>query len=305
MSESNTPDVEPGLQETPRDWPRYLPHLANREILHMGLTPLDTSAWIATDTDYPRYHENKLAQRRNLGDRVYRALPSSSDAQQELADALLAHLTQQRQALYRRDGHALFFEPANLKLALTDKEVLWNAALWIADDIVLLQEINGEYRLTAASLCSPSHWLLEEKFDQPLASIHASIPGFSASLSPAVERFFRHLKVQHPVERFNWSLQAGNALCQRSTSTGTIPATSPLFYRCERQTLMRLPQTGAVVFTIRVYIHPLESLGHKPGALPALFDAIDGTPPALAVYKGFPKLELALQKYRDSVLPAR
>lgn len=278
--------------------PRYLPHMSQPAILQMGLRPLDSRRWIETDTDLPGYHSHKQAQRRELQDRVYRALPVSEDAQRELASALLAHLSAPQQTLYRSDGNTLIFTPTGLRLPLAGTETLWNASLWIADDIVLMQEIDGEYRLSAASLCSPSSWLLEEKFARTLAAIHAPIPGFSAALTPSVDRFLHHLRTDRPVERFNWSLQTSDSLCQRATQTAAVEADTDLYYRCERQTLRRLPHTGAIVFTIRVYVHPLESLAATSDALPALFNTIDNTPAALADYKGFARLAPALLKYR-------
>lgn len=37
-----------------------------------------------------------------------------------------------------------------------------------------------------------------------------------------------------------------------------------LFVRCERQTLVKLPNTGAVQFTIRTYVRPLREYLGKP-----------------------------------------
>jgi len=279
--------------------PRYLPHLETPHILHMGLSPLDAQRWIETDADLPRYHAHKLAQRARLGDHCYRALPDSRDAQRELAGLLWAHLTHDQDDLYRGcDDGTLLFQPAALHLPAPDAEPLWECSLWLADDLVIMQEIAGRYHLTAASLCSPSDWLLEEKFARPLAEIHAPIPGFEAELAPRVDRFFQRLRPGRPVVRHNWSLQAGCELCRRPPQNEVTESAARVFYRSERQTLTRLPQSGAVAFTIRVYLHPLERLADTPGALQALFTAIDRTPAAMAVYKGFDRLQPALAKYR-------
>ena len=37
-----------------------------------------------------------------------------------------------------------------------------------------------------------------------------------------------------------------------------------LFLRCERQTVRRLPRTGAILFTIRVFLNPLADLAAHP-----------------------------------------
>lgn len=278
--------------------PRYLPHIGHPEVLLMGLSPLGSRLWIETDDDLPQYHAHKLRQRERYQDRVYRALPSSLAAQQELSALLLDHLLTSHSDLYSKEGNNLRCYPGQLLCPLEAQEPLWNCSLWVADDLVIMQEREEEYLLTAASLASPSDWRLEEKFGLPLRAIHDPIPYFHRELTPAIDRFFKHLRPEHPVVRFNWSLQAHSNLSQRPEQEGAIEPDTELFYRTERQSLMRLPQTGAIAFTIRVYLHPLRSLEHTAGALAALFAAIDATHPALAHYKGFDALAAPLVKYR-------
>jgi hypothetical protein len=55
--------------------------------------------------------------------------------------------------------------------------------------------------------------------------------------------------------------------------------------RVERQTLRRLPRTGAALFTIRVWIDPLESLAADPPRLAAFADAWRSASPAFRAYK--------------------
>jgi len=278
--------------------PRYLPHLAHPEVLQMGLSPLQEKPWIETDSDLGRYHRHKHRQRERYGERVYRADPGSTAAQRELARRLLGHLTGEQAHLYRLEEGTLTCETGGFSVAVDDTEALWCCSLWVADDLVIMEKRGSEYHLTAASLCSPSHWQLEEKFGRPMREIHDPIPGFHRKLSPSIERFFDHLRPEHPVVRYNWSLQAGGRLSQRPEETEDCPPDAALFYRTERQSLMRLPQSGAIAFTIRVYLHPLETLAGISGALPALFAALDTTPPALARYKGFDRLAPAVSRYR-------
>ncbi|MCP5165310.1 MAG: DUF3445 domain-containing protein, partial [Pseudomonadales bacterium] len=176
---------------------------------------------------------------------------------------------------------------------------LWNCSLWVADDLVIMEKLHGEYCLTAASLCSPSHWRLADKFECPMREIHDPIPGFHQVLTPRIDRFFEHLKPQHPVTRSNWALQDNALLNPPVDSHEAVDATTALYYRSERQSLVRLPRSGAIAFTIRVYLHPLASLQAIPGALPALFAAIDLMPPALARYKGVDRLAPALAVWRE------
>ncbi len=77
-----------------------------------------------------------------------------------------------------------------------------------------------------------------------------------------------------------------------------LAADTPLYWRIERQTVRRLPKTGAIIFTIKVYIHPLEALAKSPSTLSSLISAIDQCPQELARYKDFTRIHLALAKYR-------
>ncbi|GAB3291326.1 heme-dependent oxidative N-demethylase family protein [Parahaliea aestuarii] len=276
--------------------PRYLPHLSHSELLQMGLVPMAPELWIEPDGEAGRYHLNKLAQRSRLGDRVYRELPESRPAQEELSTVLLKHLLQCHADCYRREGQYLYCLPGGFRAPLEHGEALWNASLWVADDLVIMEPRGDSYTLTAASLCAASQWRLEDKVGGSLADIHAVIPGFDSVLLPKVERFFQHLKVERPVVRYNWSLQHGHTLNRRPGSEGGED--EPLFYRVERQSLRRLPASGAVVFTIRVYLHPLSQLVEMGNALPALLRAIDSNPPGMQQYKGFDRMAAALAPYR-------
>lgn len=278
--------------------PRYLPHMESPEVLLMGLSPMHPGPWIETDDDIGRYHLHKLEQHRQDPDAVYRSSPGSQPAQQELAQLLQSHLLQNQHQNYQlRDGklHCL---PGQFSVELDAPETLWNCSLWVADDLVIMERGDEHYRMTAASLCSPSHWYLAEKFGHTMRDIHDNIPGFHRSLSDKIDRFFEHLRPSHPVVRFNWAVQAGATLDQLPHNETNVQSSTPLYYRCERQSLLRLPETGAIAFTIRLYLHPLEMLADVPGALPALFAAMEQTPLALRRYKGFDELVPALRKYR-------
>jgi hypothetical protein len=281
------------------DSPRYLPHMQQPEVLQMGLAPLGTAHWIETDNHLKTYHDHKLLQRARLAEQVCCATPGSLPAREELAAMLLEHLLTAQADVYRREAGTLHCLAGGYSVPIAADEPLWNCSLWVADDLVIMEKEAGEYRLTAASLCSPSHWRLEDKFDRSMRSIHDPIPGFHSALSARIDRFFEHLKPEHPVVRGNWALQDNDLLYPPLEEQGAVTAATPLYYRSERQTLTRLPDTGAIAFTIRVYLHPLTSLRAMPGALAALFAAIDLMSPAIASYKGIDRLAPALARWRE------
>lgn len=272
----------------------YLPFIGERKLLAMGLAPLPEGRWIEPDTGLGAYYRNKLRQRESHGPGVYQALPESAAAQRELRDMLLDHLLTGHNGVYRRQGQHLQVPELGLSWPLQDAEALWLASLWVQDDLCLLQESPRGYRLTAASLCAASFWRLEEKLGRTLAAIHQPVPGFSKGLGPQVDRFFGHIKPEYPLWRANWAVVASAELNQRVELQAPVASDTALYLRVERQTLRRLPVSGAVAFTIRVYIQPLgELVGNQP-AWGELCRALQGLTARQMRYKSIDKVMPAL-----------
>jgi hypothetical protein len=72
-----------------------------------------------------------------------------------------------------------------------------------------------------------------------------------------------------------------------------------LQFRTERQTLRRLPLTGAIVFTIRTYLVPLPELGKEKGVPARLASAVRSWPEGVGRYKGRDNYETVLLEYLD------
>lgn len=278
--------------------PRYFPHLQQPKLINMGLEKLDPKYWIEPDETLNEFYQHKLHQREQLGTKVYRHLPESLEAQKELHSLLKNHLINDHSNLYHNSDQGLTSDFYQLDWPDNPQEPLWNTSLWVADDLVIMQPSEQGYRITAASLSSPSHWLLEEKFGLALQQIHQPIPDLNAELGSSIDRFFNHIKADYPACRFNWGVETRLQLSERLETSDAVEPGTPLYYRVERQTLRRLPKTHAVAFTIRVYQHPLEQLRQHPGVLPALLTAIDAMPNAHASYKDFQLLQPALTAYR-------
>lgn len=125
--------------------------------------------------------------------------------------------------------------------------------------------MDGGYRLAAASLCFPSSWSLAEKFSRSMFEIHEDVPGFNNSrMGQMVARLFDNLKAGQLVGRFNWSVYPDAGLHhpepRQVQIDGVGNALARLFIRVERQTLRRLPGSGDILFTIKVYHDPLAAL---------------------------------------------
>lgn len=67
-----------------------------------------------------------------------------------------------------------------------------------------------------------------------------------------------------------------------------LHAACRLFIRCERQTLSRLPKSGAILFTIRTYVRPLrEYLESDKDSLRRLYSAVQNLPEVWVSFDSF------------------
>lgn len=279
----------------------YLPHL-DGENLRMGLSPISPQAWLQVDADWPHFHAHKIALGVEKCEMVFAQLPTARSAIAELAPMVHAHLLNDHADQFRALGEGgLIHDPSDTALCrATGENALWTISTWVQEDILILQASAGQYRLTAGSLCLPSRWSLREKLGQPMCVIHEPVPELNDRLGERIDRFFNHLRVDKPVERFNWSLQGDAALAEFLAPDEPI---EHLHYRVERQTLRRLPDTGAIVFTVRIYVAPFEKVAVVPGALTQLRADIATMPKAFSEYKRMPHFQAALHNYTDPSNP--
>ncbi|MFN9632927.1 MAG: heme-dependent oxidative N-demethylase family protein [Erythrobacteraceae bacterium] len=144
------------------------------------------------------------------------------------------------------------------------------AALAVHEDLCLLTKREGEevYRLIGAAVAWPSDWHPAEKIGLPLRALHAPIAGYEEQLATGVDRCIETLRPGPIYGRCNWFIAATGErrwLPDRPPAEAFAHVTpdnagSTLFVRSERQTLRRLPQTGAILFAIGIYVAPLGSL---------------------------------------------
>ena len=174
-----------------------------------------------------------------------------------------------------------------------DLPPLYAAARAVADDLCLMEKRAGEWRLTALSLSAGTFFTAAEVIGKPLAALHAPVPGFGERFLARVARIFDTLRAGQVLERRNWTVMAGGELFApdgeaiRARVAGIAPedAGAALFVRVERQTLRRLPASGGLVFTIRVWRHPLAALDADPARRSAFARAWRGAAVDFRAYK--------------------
>jgi len=261
--------------------PTHTPYDGSSKLFTIGLKPLDPADWIEVDGYLLPYLAEKRRLYAEIPDRVFVEENDTRDAQQEVLELLGAYLPERFPRTHRRTDGGIEVVGAADHPALPSglaHAPLVAASLLVQEDLILMRRDDNGWRLAAGSLCFPSSWSLLEKFGKPLQQIHEPVPGFGPGTRPAelINRMFDGLQGQ-AVERFNWSIQAGNALyhplsnVERMDRATNRPTRFPdgdvnahAFIRVERQTLRKLPSSRDILFTIRIHLDPLTVLAVHP-----------------------------------------
>ena len=262
----------------------------------IGLRPSPPAEWIDVDAELPAYLDEKAALFTARPDEVFADEPETEATQAEVLAMLVEHLPSRFPEVYRREGDIIQIVPARRRVALdANLPPLKIAASLVQEDLVLMRRGEGGWRIAAAALCFPSAWRLAEKFGRPIHEVHGPVPGFGAGTRPAelIARMFDHMRPEMPALRWNWSLFGDARLHHPESSHPDRPrfgeGASGMVFRLERQTLRKLPVSGDILFTIRIYADPVAALAtHVEGRAiaAALAGQIEALTPEQLAYKG-------------------
>ncbi|KAK2606426.1 hypothetical protein QQS21_003119 [Conoideocrella luteorostrata] len=276
------------------DWKAKEPtkYLPIKPVYHitMGLQQDTPSNLITIDKDYL----DRVTHRRHLieekGSAVHGHLPRGKESVSELYTYLLReYLPVRYPTMFRLSSDASIFEnlvtgasfPVNAPSDI-------NAALRalgesVEEDIFLLHETPEGHLCVAFMCCFPAGFDPSVKFGNLLKDIHAPVPSYD-KIGSSMERFFSKLQVGKSVKRLNWSFQTHNELytlgnhikdeSAEVTTDSSIDADNT-FLRVELQTLTRLPNTQAVLFSFKTYLYSARQV-KEDGSGPELADAIEG-----------------------------
>jgi hypothetical protein len=246
-----------------------------QRLFQIGLKPLDLDEWIDADERLGGYLAEKERLQKSHPGEVFAAEPGTRPAQAELLALLVEHLPARFPDIYQRSGDTITIASAERRVRLdAPRSPLEIAASLVQEDLVLLRNSVDGWRIVAATLCFPSAWKLREKFAQPIHEVHGPVPGFGPGSRNAelIGRMFDNLRPATPVIRWNWSAYGDAELFHPESSDpralrfGMGERAETVFLRVERQTLRKLPVSGDIVFTIRLYVDPLETLARQPDA---------------------------------------
>jgi hypothetical protein len=224
----------------------------------MGIRALDLDRWLTVDDD----RDQDLAYRARLLETarstVFGALGQDRADSFAPAEEALALIREWLGARGIATPHPF-----------GDEHPLIEAARLVQEDLAVMQRIGDLWVLTAGVVCFPSHWTVSDKIGLPLDGIHVPVAHYETELSERVDRFHDRLMSRSPVWRRNWSVIPTSELhlpaygYPREVVDTIEPDGSPMWIRSEYQTLRRLPDTDAILFTIRIQRAPLGVLKQR------------------------------------------
>lgn len=226
-----------------------------------GLVPLGDDPWPVVDEAYAAQMAYRAELLAREGDRVLRQSDGARPALDELYGMVLARLAAREDF---RIGDTTATCPDGRQVALDPSRPLETLNALVQEDLCVMEKPEGadEHVLTAALLCFPANWTLAEKFMRPLVRIHKPVASYDADIARRVQRLFDGVQAGRPVWRAN-ALVHDDADLFQPKPEGAPRAEGKggeKWLRSERQTLIRLPETRAVLFSIHTYVLPFSRL---------------------------------------------
>ena len=223
-----------------------------------GVGPVSADAWLMIDDAYAAqmaYVDQILAKQRDL---VVADTANGQCASRELCDAVIKWcLTQPG---FARRGNTII-RPDGVQINLDADIPLVTARRLVQEDLLIHLKTGDEHVLTSGVLAFPASWSLNEKLNRGLRGVHAPVDPYNEGIAKRVQRLFDGLQVGRPLMRANFLQYHDPDLHQPRREDARRDTSMPArFMRVERQCLIRLPVTAAVVFSIHTFVVPMSYL---------------------------------------------
>ncbi|CUH63584.1 hypothetical protein TG4357_00767 [Thalassovita gelatinovora] len=221
-----------------------------------GIAPLDPAEWLLFDEAYNEQMALRDALLATRRDDVVAMAPEAHPAAEELLDQVLDFLR----------GHPTFsvhsdhvIRPDGTKVTIDLDDPMVTLGRLVQEDLCVMQKQGDEHVLTAAVLCFPSNWTLRQKFLKPMTGIHVPVAPYDENIAKRVQRLLDGIQAERPLWRFNVLWYHEPTLFNPRLEGEHEPVSEEkdaAYLRSERQVLMRLPESRAVVFSIHTYMIP-------------------------------------------------
>ena len=234
-----------------------LPHLAwldPRTARLPGIQPMIGDDWLRVDEAYA----GQMRERDRLIADHEAAVHALTDAARPAAAELYSLvLDKLRQTPGYTVGAQSVQRPDGITVPLNHDMPLRTLGRLLQEDLCLMQQVGDEHVLTGAVLCFPASWTLAQKLGRPMTAIHIPAEDYTDDIARRVQRMLGAIRPEQPLWRMNYLTYADPTLHQPRLEFDRRPrpaADLRVFVRSERQCLLRLPITGAVVFSIHTYV---------------------------------------------------
>lgn len=226
-----------------------------------GLNPLPKTDWILVDSAFEKqmaYTDQLMADRSG---EVLALDASAQDASREMLENILA-------AISDIDGYEIekdhVVRPDGVAVTLDQENALKVARRLVQQDLCLMLPVGEEHILAGGAMCFPASWTLSEKFMRPMTGIHEPVVEYGSELAHRVERMFRMMRPAQDMWRANWLVYANPDLHQPRRGGEKRPESEQeQWMRVERQSLRKLPNSGAIVFGIHTIVVPFDRLSNS------------------------------------------
>lgn len=232
-----------------------------------GTIPVAEADWLIRDDAFSKQLElrEKLITERPRA--VHRLYTGCTPAAHELYDRIMrllpAHGYEMGEVIRRPDG--------GLVRPDRDQPLLTLGRLVAEDLCLMIPGGGGEHVLGGAILCFPAGWTLSQKFMRPMMRIHAPVAKYTEDVGTRVQRLLDGIRPGMGLMRGTAHHSNAPLHNPRSEEQGRAPEGALPFIRVERQCLFRLPETGAVVFSIHTSVIDPEDLTPEQQATLAEF----------------------------------
>lgn len=243
----------------------------------MGLKLLDLKDWLEMGEDRAEQLEEKARLLRENRDAVLQVHDEeiARPAALELHKVVWEHL---------RQYHADLSLPTQGS-PQSASDALADLARVVQEDFCLLSP--RDQTLQAALVCFPSRWKLAEKMGRDSFGVHQNVSHFQSIARPTSLAL---AQLSKPLVRFNWTIHDSNELFAPEGKPGQElnpdEVLDNTYFRVERQTLRRLPDSQAVAFSIRTYVHSMREVVHNKERCRILSATLASLPIEVARYRG-------------------
>ena len=300
--------------------PRHRPYLTAGAAFEIGLKPMDPAQWLDVGPDHAAFMADKRARLAGCPPIYYQSLERSRLAQAELLGMAVAHLLARHGHAFAGDQHVLDdrIDGRRHDLGTVGREPLDLLGGIVEEDFVLFGREEGRDIVIAASNAYTSSGRIVSCVGRDMHFAHEPVPGLNAALAQRIDRVIGNVQAGKPVVRFNWfvtpiasrlfpegshaaNVEAGEETA-RVLRADHRKAGDTLWLRVERQTFLRLPETGALAFGIHTYSDPLSTIAQDRESLGALHRLLSGYSDERLAYGGMLATRPAILRWIEEQL---